>query len=299
MAKAKKNKITTTGWEYALKVINIISLVIIAFTMLYPFWEILVKSFMTDEEINSNIFCLWPTKFQFRGYVKIFTDKTYRFGQAFLNSIFITVLGTIYQLLITSLASYALSREELPGKKILFTYFIITMYFGGGIIPYYIVIRNLGLRNNIMVMVLPFFMSVYNMLIMRNFYSNIPKEMEEAAKLDGASDWAVFFKVVFPLSGAIMATIALYIAVGQWNNWYTALLFLDQDPTKRPLAYTLQYIIEKSTSANDIIGGINVEIIGQSVSSAAIVVAVFPIMMVYPFFQKYFTNGVLVGSVKG
>ena len=282
-----------------LGVVNIIALCLIGFTMIYPFWEILVKSFMTDQEIISSTSFFWPKSWQFQGYKTIFTDETYNFGRAFLNSVFVTVCVTIYQLTITTLSAYALSKKTLPGRGFFNFFFIFTMYFGGGLIPYYIVIRDLQLLDTIWVLIIPSFISVYNVLIMRSFFTNFPKELYEASKIDGASDFQVFLKVVLPLSKAILATMALFIAVGTWNNWFSTMLYV-QNPDLRPMAYTLQVIIEKSRGANTDAGvGVGLELIGESVQYAAIIVSTVPILIVYPFLQKHFTKGVMIGSIKG
>lgn len=283
-----------------LKVINIIILILIGFTMIYPFWEILVKSFMTDKDIISSTFYFWPKNWQFEGYKTIFTNKTYNFGRAFLNSVIVTVLDTIYQLVITTLAAYALSKKTLPGRKFLNFFFIFTMYFGGGLIPYYLLIKELNLMNTLWVLIIPSFISVYNVLIMRSFFSTFPKELIEAAKIDGASEAHVFIKVVLPLSKAILATIALFIAVGVWNNWFTSMLFQTESIDFRPMAYTLKVIIDTSRGINAEagVGGFN-EVIGESVQYAAIIVSTVPILCVYPFLQKHFTKGVMIGSIKG
>lgn len=291
-------KIKTPISDLILKVINYTVLFFMAFIMLYPFWDILVKSFMTDADIIKSGLVWWPTNWQFEGYNTIFEDKMYNFGRAFLNSVFVTVADTVYQLAITTMAAYALTKRTLPGRKFFTVYFLFTMYFGGGMIPYYIVIRELNLLNSIWVMVIPSFISIFNVLVVKAFFEGLPEELMEAAKIDGAGDFRVFLVIVLPLSKAVLATIALFIAVGVWNNWFTPMLYI-QDATKRPLAYALQIIIEKSRGVNTDNPGVGQVLIGQSVQYAAIVVAVFPIMAVYPFLQKHFTKGVLVGSVKG
>ena len=299
MSRKNRNKIRASRLDVGLRIVNYTLLFLVAFTMLYPFWEILVKSFMTDEDIISTTIALWPKNWQLEGYKVIFTDVTYNMGRAFLNSVFVTVADTVYQLAITTMAAYALARETLPGKKFFFFYFIVTMYFGGGLIPYYIVIRYLNLLNKIWVLIIPSFISVFNVLVMKAFFLGLPSELEEAAKIDGAGDFRIFCLIVLPLSKAILATIALFIAVGVWNNWFNTMLFI-QDPDIRPLAYTLQVIIEKSRGYNTDTGaGIGSTIIGESVQYAAIIVTVVPIILIYPFLQKHFTKGVLIGSVKG
>ena len=282
-----------------LSIVNVILLIIISFTMVYPFWEVLMKSFMSDKEIISSTTFFWPKSFQFEGYKVIFTDPQYNFGRAFFNSVFVTLATTIYQLAITTLAAYALSRKTLPGRKVINFFFIFTMYFGGGLIPYYLVIRDLGLLNKIWVLIIPQFISVYNVLVMRSFFSSFPQDLVEASKIDGANEVQVFFKMVLPLSKAILATIALFIAVGVWNNWYTSMLYLQSAPECRPMAYVLKIIIDKAQGTNNDTGlGVS-EMIGESVQYAAIIVSTVPILVVYPFLQKHFTKGVMIGSIKG
>jgi len=299
MYKVKSYRKRKFSINVILHVINVILLILLAFTMVYPFVEILLKSFMSDKEIINTSGFAWPTHWQIDGYRTIFTDTTYNFGRAFLNSIFVTVTTTIYQLIITTLAAYGLSKKTLPGRPVINFFFIFTMYFGGGLVPYYLLIRELGLLNTIWVLIVPQFISVYNVLIMRSFFMNFPKELTEAARIDGASEFSIFLRIVLPLSKPILATIALFVAVGVWNNWFTTMLFI-QDPDLRPMAYTLQVIIEKAQGqVRDVGNGTSTEMIGQSVEYAAIIVSTVPILVVYPFLQKYFTKGVMIGSIKG
>ncbi|MDR2202308.1 MAG: carbohydrate ABC transporter permease [Clostridiales bacterium] len=276
---------------------NFILLGIFALAVVLPFWEIICKSFMSDYDIMRAKLVLWPKNWQIKGYITIFNDRTYNFGRAFINSVIITAAVTLYQLAVTSLAAYALTKKTLPGRKLFMFYIVFTMYFGGGLIPYYILLRSLGLLNKILALIIPQFFSVFNALVMMAFFKELPEELFDAAKIDGAGNFKVFAVIVLPLSKAVLATIALFIAVGTWNNWFTALLFI-QKAELRPIAYTLQIIIERSRATNTEIGGSPV-IIGQSVQYAAIVVALLPIMAVYPFLQKHFTKGVMIGSVKG
>ena len=282
-----------------LRVVNVIALLLISFTMIYPFWEVLVKSLMSDREIIDSTTFFWPETVQLEGYRIIFTDPMYNFGRAFFNSVFVTVVTTVYQLTITTLTAYALSKKDLPGRPILNFFFIFTMYFGGGLIPYYLVIRDLGLLNKIWVLIIPQFISVYNVLVMRSFFQSFPSELVEASKIDGASDFQVFVKMVLPLSKAILATIALFIAVGIWNNWFNSMLYLQKTPEYRPMAYALKVIIDKASMNTTSVGSGQFEMIGESVQYAAIIVSTVPILIVYPFLQKHFTKGVMIGSIKG
>ncbi|MDE5896231.1 MAG: carbohydrate ABC transporter permease [Clostridia bacterium] len=292
----KKRAFKKTPLDVALTAINIVVLTGMCFMVIYPFWTILVQSFMTDQEIIGNSLALWTWHPQISGFKTIFTNPVYNFSRAFLNSVIVTVVDTVYQLAITACTAYTLSRKNLPGKKVLLFYFVFTMYFGGGLVPYYLVISELGLRNKLAVMIIPSFISVYNMLIIRSYFVGFPKELEEAACIDGANKLQIFIGIVIPLSGAILATIALFIAIGQWNNWYTAMLFIT-DLEKRPMAYALQVIIERSKGTNSDIGG-QIQVVGKSIQYAAIVVTIIPVMIVYPFFQKYFVKGVMIGSLK-
>lgn len=281
------------------RMVNAGLLLLIAATMVYPFIQILLKSFMTDTDIiQQNGFLVWPSSWQIEGYKSIFaSDSVYNVGHAFLVSIFVTAATTLYQLTITTLAAYGLSKQKMPGKKWLYAFFIFTMYFGGGLIPYFILIRQLGLLNQIWVLIIPQFISVPNMLVMKSFFDNFPSEIIEAAKVDGASDFRIFVSVVLPLSKAVLATIALFIAVGVWNNWFTTMLFI-QDPDLRPLAYVVQVIIDMSVGRNAQ-DGQTVQLIGKSIQYAAIIVSTVPIILVYPFLQKHFEKGVMIGSIKG
>lgn len=294
----KTNKMKISTLDIVLKIINYTVLLFLVVVMLFPFWNILVKSFMIDEDISQNALALWPVNWQIDGYKTIFEDKTYDFGRAFLNSVFVTGADTIYQLAITTMAAYALTKKTLPGRKLITVYLMFTMYFGGGMIPYYIVIRQLNLLNSIWVMIIPSFISIFNVLVMKAFFEGLPEELLDAARIDGAGEMRTFLVIVLPLSKAVLATIALFIAVGVWNNWFTPMLYI-QDALKRPLAYTLQIIIARSSGSNTENPGVGQVTVGESIKYAAIVVAVFPIMAIYPFLQKHFTKGVLIGSVKG
>lgn len=294
--KIRRKAFKKTPLDIVLTVINIVVLTFMCLLVIYPFWTIIVQSLMTDQEIIANSLALWTWHPQFSGFTTIFTNPVYNFSRAFLNSVIVTVVDTVYQLAITTCTAYTLSRKNLPGKKILLFYFVFTMYFGGGLVPYYLVISELGLRNKLAVMIVPAFISVYNMLIIRSYFVGFPKELEEAACIDGANKLQIFLGIVIPLSGAILATIALFIAIGQWNNWYTAMLFIT-DLEKRPMAYALQVIIERSKGTSSDIGG-QIQVVGKSIQYAAIVVTILPVMIVYPFFQKYFVKGVMIGSLK-
>lgn len=273
-------------------------LILFCVIIIVPFWTVFIKSFMSDTDIMNNPLALWPETFQFEGYVTIFTNEIYNFGRAFFNSVYVTLVGTLYQLAITTLTAYALSRKHLRGRAIFMFYFLFTMYFSGGTIPYYLVIKELGLRDTLEVMYIPSYMGIFNMLVMRSYFLGLPQELEEAARIDGAGTFRILTTIILPLSTSILATIALFISVGLWNNWYTSMLFITTHE-KRPMAYALQVIIERSRGTSADNGAGLTMMVGQSIQYAGIVVSIVPIMCVYPFLQKHFTKGVLIGSVKG
>ncbi len=292
------SKIKISAAEIAGKILIYGSLIIFSISIIVPFWTVFIKSFMSDVDIMNNPLAFWPESFQLSGYETIFTNQLYNFGRAFLNSVYITLVGTVYQLIITTITAYALSKKHLRGKGIIMIYFLFTMYFSGGTIPYYLVIKSLNLRDTLEVMYIPAYMGMFNMLVMRAYFIGLPQELEEAARIDGLGNFRILVQIVLPLSTAILATIALFIAVGLWNNWYTTMLFITTHE-KRPMAYALQVIIERSRgSSGENSSGVTM-MVGQSIQYAGIVVSVVPIMCVYPFLQKHFTKGVLVGSIKG
>lgn len=214
------------------------------------------------------------------------------------TTVFVTFMGTFAGLLLTTFAAYALSRDTLPGKKILLGLIIFTMYFNGGIIPTFLVVKQLGMYDSLTSLYIPQAMSVFNFIVMRTFFKQLPESLEEAARIDGASDIAVFFKIVIPLSVPIIATIALFYAVQYWNNYFDALLYI-QDPDK----YTLQLRLRSLLFADELNSGAaseaDVQVMSQSLKMACVAVSTIPILVVYPWLQKYFVKGVMLGAVKG
>lgn len=277
---------------------NVIFLVLLSIVMLYPFWYVLVQSFMPYSEIIKSNFYIIPKKITFEAYRYVFSNASLLSGLYY--SIFVTVVGTIYQLLITSMAAYAVTKKDLPGRDLFFIMVIITMFFGGGLIPYYLVIRQLGLINNIMVLVIPAAISSWNLILMKEYFKSLGTEMEESAKIDGAGYFRIFFTIILPLSGPILSTIALFIAVGHWNNWFGPILFLN-DKRNWPIAALLRDIlVAGNTDLTKSRGYVQKEFLLQTqIKMAVVMISVIPIIIVYPFVQKYFVKGVMIGSVKG
>ena len=249
---------------------------------------------MTDTDIiNQGGFFVWPNTWQMEGYKSIFeADSVYNVGHAFLISVFVTAATTIYQLTITTLAAYGLSKRFLPGKKFFYAFFIFTMYFGGGLIANYVLVLRLGLKNSMWGFILPMLISTYYVILMRSFFMTIPKDLEEAGEIDGLNKWGVFWYIARPLSTPIIATMTLFYAVMYWNNWFNAKLYL-QDKVKWPVAYFLQTIIRGAGSSDP-----DAQNMTANIKSCAMVLTVLPIICIYPFIQKYYVQGMMLGGVK-
>ena len=278
--------------------INFCFLGLLALIVLYPVYFIIIASFSDPDAVLAGEVVLWPVGINFDGYIKIMerTDV----WQGYYNTIVYTLLTVVLSLAVTIPAGWALSRKTLPGKKFLMMYFIIPMFFGGGLIPFYNVMSSLGLINTIWAIVLPSILSVWNLFMTKTFFeSSIPNGLIEAAKIDGAGHFRTFTSVVLPLAKAILAVMALYYAVGQWNSYFNAMIFL-QDESMYPLQLVLKEILIASEST---VGGSGETILQQyrlanQLKYVSVIVSSLPVLMLYPFVQKYFAQGVMIGSLK-
>ena len=269
----------------------------------YPLWFVLVASFSDPTYVNNGTILIWPKGFTTMGYQRVFQDSRIMTGYA--NTILYAVCGTLFGLAVTMLAAYAFSRRDLPGASVIMMLFVFTMYFQGGMIPYYLIAKSLGLVNTRIFMILGGSVSVYNIIIARSFLSaNISEELREAARIDGCGNGRFFFQIVLPLSKAVMAVLALYIAVMHWNSYFNAMIFLT-DEKKYPLQLFLRDILLTTSSAGSMMSGMDpeaamkLEMMGQVIKYGVIVVSTAPIICFYPFIQKYFVKGVMIGAVKG
>ncbi|MDE6840321.1 MAG: carbohydrate ABC transporter permease [Oscillospiraceae bacterium] len=280
------------------RIINGILLGMAALIVLYPLYFIIIASFSSPEAVLSGKVVLFPVDISFDGYLKILERQD--IWRGYLNTILYTVLTVIFALGVTVPAGWALSRRTLPGKKLWMVYFIIPMFFGGGLIPFYNVMSSLGLVNTIWAIVLPSILSVWNLFMTKTFFeSSISDGLIEAAKIDGAGPFRIFFSIVIPLSKAILAVMALYYAVGQWNSYFNAMIFL-QDETLYPLQLVLKEILIASEST---VGGSGETILEQfrlanQLKYVSVIVSSLPVLCLYPFVQKYFAQGVMIGSLK-
>jgi len=273
-------------------------LILLAAIVLYPVYFIIIASFSDPDAVLAGRVVLWPVDINLDGYIKIMERTDVWLG--YRNTIVYTVLTVVLSLLVTIPAGWALSRKNMPGKKFLMMYFTIPMFFGGGLIPFYNVMSNLGLINTIWAIVLPSILSVWNLFMTKTFFdSSVPGGLIEAAKIDGAGHFRTFISVVLPLAKAILAVMALYYAVGQWNSYFNAMIFL-QDETLYPLQLVLKEILIASEST---VGGSGETILQQyrlanQLKYVSVIVSSLPVLMLYPFVQKYFAQGVMIGSLK-
>ncbi len=285
--------------------INIFVMIVILVVVLYPILNIIATSMSGSRFISSGSVTVWPQGFTLQAYRDVFQDPFIYKG--YLNSILYAVGSTGIMLIFTSLMAYPLTMPGFIGKKFFTVFLMITMFFGGGLIPTYLLMRSLHLLDTVWVMILPGAVGAYNVFLFRTFFSNIPAELKESALIDGANDVVVLFKIILPLSKALLATFALFGLVGSWNSWFEALIYL-RDQDKYPLQMILRnYLFAMDTKAiQGRVGAGNVAINGpgtaldpKAIRMSVIIITMFPIMAIYPFFQKHFTKGVFVGAIKG
>lgn len=281
-------------------IINTLILSIILLLVLYPLIFVVVASISDPLLVVKGKIWILPRGLNIQGYKKVFENDAIIIG--YLNTIMYTVLGTSINLVMTTLGAFPLSRKDLYGKNIFTAYFVFTMFFSGGLIPTYIVIKSLGLYNNIWVMVIPGAVSVFNMIIMRTFFQlTIPEELYEAAFMDGCSYTRVLFKIVLPLSMPVIAVMILFYGVGHWNSFFNALIYL-----KSREKYPLQLILREILLANQMDNMVDMNesstqkiLMEESIKYASIIVSSIPVLLLYPFLQKYFVQGVMIGAIKG
>lgn len=297
----KKSKIKLCREDKIYYAVSGIIITLIMISVLYPVVYIVSASFSSGSAVISGQVLLWPVEFCLDGYQAVFAHKDIL--SSYANSIFYTVVGTLINLCMTLIAAYPLSRKDLPGRGYITFFFTFTMFIGGGMIPNYLVVKGLGMLNTRWALLIPGAISTYNMFVVKNFIqSNIPGELLEASRMDGCSDTNYFFSIVLPLSKASIAVIALYYAVGHWNSYFSALMYLN-DRSKIPLQLVLREILVNNQVSADMI--IDPELyekkqnVAQLLKYSLIVVSSVPIICVYPFVQKHFVKGVMVGSVKG
>ncbi|MGG1514168.1 carbohydrate ABC transporter permease [Paenibacillus oryzisoli] len=285
-------------------VIHIVMVIVIVATLL-PVLNVFAVSFSSPDNIASGKVFLLPKGLNLSAYYTILFEDVH-IPKSFLNSVFITVVGTIFNVALTTITAYSLSKKYLVFRGFFTTYVVIPMFFGGGIIPLFLVVKTFGLVGSYSALIIPYLISPWWLIIMISFFRTFPAELEEAAKIDGCSDFGALIRIVLPLSTAAVATIALFYAVSYWNSFFPALMFLN-DYAKYPLQLLLRDIVLQNTLADQLASQGNAALANdlqtsltpQSVQYATLVVSIVPMLIVYPFIQKYFVKGVMIGSLKG
>lgn len=278
------------------KVCNAVLMAVIAMLTLYPFLYLVAQSFSSEAAIYKGLVTIFPVGFNVDTYKSVLSKG--EFLQFYGNTIYYAVLGTVCSVLTTAMLAYPLSKPSLRLNKFFGPFVIFTMYFGGGMIPNYVLMNSLGLRNTTAAFILPGLIGTYYVLLMRSFFMGLPHELEEAAEIDGLSKIGVFFRIALPLSKPIMATMTLFYMSGYWSNWFNAFLYLD-NRAKWPVAYYLRQIILGATTTSEV-GATDAvsNQIASNIRSTSMVLMVLPIICVYPFVQKYFVQGMMLGGVK-
>jgi len=304
--KQRNTKIHQTRVDTVFDIINYSLISVVVLICLYPLYYTVIASFSDPLEVTRGNVTVWIKGFTLDSYKTVFDYKP--LWRGYRNTIIYTIVGTAYNLFLLLPASYALSRKEVKGRGLLMGLFVFTMYFGGGMIPTYLNMKNLGLLDSMLVMILPGAFSVYNMIITRTFFSSsFPNELAEAARIDGAGEARIFFQLALPLSSAIIGVMALYHAVGHWNSYFSALLYLS-DTSKYPLQLVLREVLMQdngiainmdSMTTEELMDAARRQRLAETMKYSVIFIANAPVLAMYPFVQKYFTKGVMVGSVKG
>ena len=283
----------------AFDIIIVVILTIMALITLFPLYYVLIVSVSDPESIANHVPYLWPHVFDFESYKVVFTEG--KFVKSFMNSVFVTVVGTLVNMTLSVFGAYALSKKKLVGRRFFLTLIIFTMLFSGGMIPFYLIVNSLKLNNTLWSMILPCAINTFYLIIMKNYFMSIPESLEDAARIDGANNIQILFQVVLPISMPFIATFMLFYSVERWNEWWNALLFINESDYQPLQIYMREILVnfnnQLSPQAQAVVGqGQRANF--QAIQMATIVVSTLPILCVYPFVQKHFVKGMLVGSVK-
>ncbi|WP_460707643.1 carbohydrate ABC transporter permease [Myceligenerans halotolerans] len=274
-------------------------LVLVCLAMIYPFVTLVAQSFSSPGAIKAGLVNAVPVGFNFDTYRAVMQDE--RFWTSYGNTVLYTVVGTTIAMLLTTTFAYVIAKRHLRGRNILIGVAVFTMFFNGGIIPNYVLISSLGMKNTMWAVVLPPALSVFNLLVMKAFFENLPRELEEAAQIDGLGWFGIYVRIVLPLSKAVIATMVLFYSVQYWNDWFTAFLYLDKNDLFPMSLYLRNLIAGASTTTAESAAAIGstTAAISANIQAVTMVLAILPILCVYPFVQRYFVSGVMLGSVKG
>lgn len=289
-------KIKESFGEKAFNVVNVIIMLLIVVITLYPFWYVTVASFSDGTAFMKHTGLLFkPLGFSLAAYKVTFQNKMV--GRGYLNTLFILVVGTFLNIVMTSLGAYFLSRKGVMWRNVIMMGIVFTMYFSGGLIPFYLTVKELHMDNTLWALIVPNLVNTFNLIIMRTAFAAIPDSLEESAKLDGASHFTILTRLVLPLAGPTIAVMVLYYGVGYWNAWFNASIFL-RNRELYPLQLILREILLQNTNTDMNNTLIDQEVISQTIKYALIIVSTVPVLCIYPFIQKYFVKGVMIGALK-
>lgn len=287
-------------FDKSVKWINRLVLLLLVIITILPLGYVLMASIMEPSILVTKGISFNSKDWSFQGYQRIFRDKAIIRG--FVNSLFYATTFSVLTVFITMTTAYPLSKKKLVGRRGIMNYFLITMFIGGGLVPTYLLIKNLNMLNTIWAIIIPSAVNVWNIILARTYFIGIPEELSEAARIDGANDIQVFFKIMLPLAKPIMFVLFLYAFVGQWNSYFDAMIYL-KDPALEPLQLVLRKILIQNQPSTDMIGSqiqmAELKRIAELLKYATIVISSLPLLVMYPFFQKFFNEGVLLGSIKG
>lgn len=297
-----KNRSRRFSSDRTFDIFNRIFLLVLVLIVAYPLYYVLIASISDPYEVYAGKTFLLPSEITFEGYARVFKEKSISLG--YLNSIYYTILGTVVSVALIITTAYPLSKQRLPFRKAIMVFYIITMYFGGGLIPTYLVVSRTGLLNSVWSLILPGGVAVYNVIVARTYFeSSIPEELYEAAAIDGCSNLGTFFKIALPLAKPILAVMVIFTMVAYWNDWFTALIYMS-DKDKYPLQLALRQILIQSQATATMMGNMDggyaeANKVTELIKFASIVVGALPMLIAYPFVQKYFEKGFMAGAVKG
>ena len=292
-----RNKIKKSKGAAIFDTVNVTLMIVISLCMLYPMLYVIFASFSDPTAYTKHSgLLLSPAGFSLESYKLAFENPMLFRG--YLNTIIIILVSVTLSMILTSLCAYVLSRKDFKLRKFCTVAIVITMFFSGGMIPFYFTVKDLGLENSMWSLILPTAINTFNMIILRTSFESIPSALVESASIDGAGHWTILFRIILPLSKATLAVLVLYYAVANWNSWFNAMLFIN-DREKYPLQLVLREILITSDTSSMTAGESDREFIGETIKYAIIVISTVPILCIYPFLQKYFAKGVMVGSVKG
>lgn len=276
---------------------NGLALTLVVVVTLYPFVNIVARSFSSQSAISAGEVNLWPKGFNLTTYKIVASDPM--FWTNYRNTVLYTVVATFIAIVLTTCYAYVLSKKHLKGRKVLIGVAVFTMFFSGGLIPNYVLISSLGMKNSIWAIVLPNAISVFNLLVMKAFFESLPQDLEEAAAIDGLNTYGILWKIVLPLSKAVLATMILFYAVSFWNSWFPAFLYMNES-NLFPVTVYLRNLIAGATGADSFgAAASDVTQAAANIQAVTIVLTVLPILVIYPFVQRYFVSGVMLGAVKG